>query len=140
VALETEYKTLLNRGRPGYSINCYTGCAHGCIYCYARFMHRFHPYPEPWGEFVDLNVNAADALAKQLDRTEPGGVFVSSACDARHPPEGERELTREYCRLRWKQQRLRYPLTGRGRARSMPIPRGRFEEEAHERQSAHAGS
>lgn len=99
VVRETECKTLLNKGKLGYSINCYTGCAHGCIYCYARFMQRFHPHPEPWGEFVDVKVNAVEALAKQLERAEPDGVFVSSACDAWQPLEREWELTRECCRL-----------------------------------------
>lgn len=99
VVRETECKTLLNKGKLGYSINCYTGCAHGCIYCYARFMQRFHPHPEPWGEFVDVKVNAVAALKKQLERAHPGGVFVSSACDAWQPLEREWELARECCRL-----------------------------------------
>ncbi len=99
VVREVECKTLLNRGKLGYSINCYTGCEHACVYCYARFMQRFHPHPEPWGEFVDVKVNAAGALAKQLKRAEPGGVFVSSACDAWQPLERERRLTRACCRL-----------------------------------------
>ncbi len=99
VVREVECKTLLNRGKLGYSVNCYTGCAHGCVYCYARFMQRFHPHPEPWGEFVDVKVNAPEALLKQLKRREPGGVFVSSACDAWQPLEEQWELTRRCCRL-----------------------------------------
>jgi DNA repair photolyase len=100
VVREVECKTLLNRGKGGgYSMNCYRGCAHGCVYCYARFMQRFHPHPEPWGRFVDVKVNAVEALRKQLRRAEPGGVFTSSACDAWQPLEREWELTRECCRL-----------------------------------------
>ena len=37
-----------------YSVNPYTGCAHGCRYCYASFMKRFTNHPEPWGSFVDV--------------------------------------------------------------------------------------
>jgi len=98
VVREVTCKTVLNRSSIGhYSMNCYTGCEHGCVYCYARFMQRFHPHPEPWGEFVDVKVNAAEALARQLKRAEPGDVFVSSACDAWQPLEREWELTRQCC-------------------------------------------
>jgi DNA repair photolyase len=100
VVREVECRTVLNKGGIGdYSMNCYTGCAHACVYCYARFMQRFHPHPEPWGEFVDVKVNAPDALARQLKRARPGTVFTSSACDAWQPLEGQWKLTRECCRL-----------------------------------------
>jgi len=62
-------------------------------------MERFHEHPEPWGEFVDVKVNAAEALERQLRRATPGSVFVSSACDGWQPIEEERALTRECCRL-----------------------------------------
>lgn len=100
VVRETVCKTILNRTSIGdYSLNCYTGCAHGCIYCYARFMTRFHPHPEPWGEFVDVKVNAVEALKRQLRRAQPGAVFVSSACDGWQPIEAQRKLTRRCCEL-----------------------------------------
>ena len=70
---ETVCKTILNRsGLGGYSLNCYTGCTHACVYCYARFMQRFHPHQEPWGAFVDVKVNAVETLKRQLRRAEPG--------------------------------------------------------------------
>ncbi len=100
VVRETRCKTILNRTSiSDYSLNCYTGCSHGCVYCYARFMQRFHPHPEPWGRFVDVKVNAAEALARQLRRRAPGDVFVSSACDGWQPIEAERALTRRCCQL-----------------------------------------
>lgn len=100
VIREKECKTILNRTSiSDYSLNCYTGCAHGCIYCYARFMQRFHPHPEPWGKFVDIKVNAVEALKRQLRRAEPGEVFVSSACDGWQPIEAEWKLTRQCCDL-----------------------------------------
>jgi DNA repair photolyase len=97
---ETVCKSILNRSALGdYSLNCYTGCAHACAYCYARFMQRFHPHPEPWGEFVDVKVNAVEVLKRQLRRLEPGEVFVSSACDGWQPIEAEWRLTRRCCEL-----------------------------------------
>lgn len=100
VVRETICKTILNRTSIGdYSLNCYTGCAHGCAYCYARFMQRFHPHQEAWGEFVDIKVNAVEVLYRQLRRAEPGEVFVSSACDGWQPIEASCQLTRRCCEL-----------------------------------------
>jgi DNA repair photolyase len=100
VVRETHCKTILNRSAiSDYTLNCYTGCAHGCVYCYARFMERFQPHPEPWGRFVDVKVNAVEALKRQLRRAEPGSVFVSSACDGWQPIEAEHRLTRRCCEL-----------------------------------------
>jgi len=94
VVRETACKTILNRsGISDYCLNCYTGCARGCVYCYARFMQRFHPHPEPWGQFVDVKVNAVEVLERQLRRARRGEVFVSSACDGWQPIEAERGLT-----------------------------------------------
>ena len=93
-------KTVLNRSSLGdYSLNCYVGCAHGCAYCYARYMQRFHPHEKAWGGFVDVKINAPEALARQARRMPPGVVFVSSACDAWQPLEAQRQLTRECCRI-----------------------------------------
>jgi DNA repair photolyase len=72
---------------------------HGCVYCYARFMQRFHPHPESWGQFVDVKVNAIGVLERQLRRTRPSAVFVSSVCDGWQPIEAERGLTRQCCQL-----------------------------------------
>src|SRR5208283_4452770 len=93
IVRETSCKSILNRSAlGGYSLNCYTGCEHACVYCYARFMQRFHPHAEPWGSFVDVKVNAVETLRRQLRRARPGGVFMSSACDGWQPIEAERRL------------------------------------------------
>jgi DNA repair photolyase len=97
---ETPCKSILNHTTlGGYSLNCYTGCQHACVYCYARFMQRFHPHPEPWGEFVDVKINAVEVLKRQLRRAAPDEVFVSSACDGWQPAEAEYGLTRRCCEL-----------------------------------------
>ena len=97
---ELQCRSILNRSSlSDYSLNCYVGCAHACVYCYARFMQRFHPHEEEWGEFVDVKVNAVEVLARQLRRLPPGDVFMSSACDGWQPIEAERQLTRRCCEL-----------------------------------------
>jgi DNA repair photolyase len=80
-----------------YVINPYTGCVHGCVYCYARFMKRFTGHPEDWGTFLDAKINAPQVLRKQLEsRRTPlqGTVFLSSVTDPYQPPEKHFELTR----------------------------------------------
>jgi DNA repair photolyase len=100
IVREIVCKTILNHsGLSDYSLNCYTGCTHGCVYCYARFMQRFHPHDEPWGSFVDVKVNAVEVLKRQLRRAQPGTVFVSSACDGWQPVEAQWRLTRRCCEL-----------------------------------------
>jgi radical SAM mobile pair protein B len=54
---EVPVKSILTRTNlpvGDYSVNPYTGCTHGCKYCYASFMKRFTHHTEPWGEFVDV--------------------------------------------------------------------------------------
>lgn len=86
-------------GLADYALNCYAGCAHGCRYCYARYMTRFTGHEEPWGEFVDVRVNAVEALLRQVPRTRVGSVMVSSVCDGWQPLEEKYRLTRECVRL-----------------------------------------
>jgi DNA repair photolyase len=100
VVREVRCRSLLNRCQiEDYSFNCYTGCEHGCGYCYARFMQRFHPHAEEWGQFVDVKVNAVQVLERQLRRLPPGQVFTCSACDGSQPVEEHYRLTRECCQL-----------------------------------------
>jgi len=68
---EVSCKTAIGKcGFPsgGYSINPFLGCGHACVYCYARFMKRFSSghASDDWGSFVDVKMNIASALEKQL--------------------------------------------------------------------------
>jgi DNA repair photolyase len=95
---EIKVKSVLTKsGIPGadYCINPYVGCAHGCRYCYAAFMKRFTNHTEPWGCFVDVKINAAEVLEKQLKRTEKGSVIISSVTDAYQPIESRYKITRK---------------------------------------------
>lgn len=80
-------------------INPYTGCAHKCSYCYASFMKRFTGHLEPWGDFVDVKVNAADLLRKEILKKKPARVWVSGVCDPYQPLEAKYQLTRQCLEL-----------------------------------------
>ncbi|MBU7032808.1 MAG: radical SAM protein [Theionarchaea archaeon] len=77
-----------------YALNPYTGCQHNCAYCYAVFMKKFSNHTQPWGEFVDVKINAPTVLKKQLKQKNQGRVLVSSVTDAYQPVEKQYELTR----------------------------------------------
>lgn len=96
---EVEAKSILTESQlpeSDYCINPYVGCAHGCVYCYARFMKRFTGHDEPWGEFVDVKINAVELLRKRLRsmRGKGGVVLLGSVTDAYQPLENKHRLTR----------------------------------------------
>lgn len=77
-----------------YSVNPYIGCEHGCTYCYARFMKRYSGHEEKWGEFVDVKINAAHLLQREIKRKKAGRVWVSGTCDPYQPIEKKYEITK----------------------------------------------
>jgi len=95
IVREIYAKNILSKSKIyDYTINCYTGCQHGCTYCYARFMKRTTGHIEPWGEFVDVKINAAELLQKEAIKKRPGRVWISGVCDAYQPLERKYELTK----------------------------------------------
>lgn len=76
-------------------INPYTGCMHGCIYCYARFMKRFTNHKEPWGKFVDVKINAPDLIARDMQKYKNEFISIGSVTDAYHPLEKSFGVTRK---------------------------------------------
>jgi DNA repair photolyase len=58
-------------------------------------MKRFTRHKEPWGEFVDVKINAPDLLKHEINRKPPGRVWVSGVCDSYQPLETAYELTRK---------------------------------------------
>jgi DNA repair photolyase len=89
-------KTVLARtGIEGYDycINPYVGCQHGCRYCYASFMKRFTGHSEPWGEFVDVKINAPQVLARQIKRPKEGSVLIGTVTDPYQPLEKKYRIT-----------------------------------------------
>jgi DNA repair photolyase len=97
VVREIECKSILSdTGLPAdYAINCYVGCEHACCYCYARYMKRFTGHREPWGTFVDVRTNAAEVLARQVQRKPQGSVMLSSVCDGWQPLEAKHGVSGE---------------------------------------------
>jgi DNA repair photolyase len=79
---EIEAKSILSKSQVSdYALNPYVGCAHNCVYCYAKFMKRFTGHTERWGEFVDIKVNAPELLAREVKKKKVGKVWISGVCD-----------------------------------------------------------
>jgi DNA repair photolyase len=91
-----------------YVINPYTGCQHGCYYCYARFMKRVTSHNEPWGKFVDVKINAPDLLGAEIKKKKQGRVWVSGICDPYQPLEKKYKLTSRCLEILAQQ---RWPVT-----------------------------
>lgn len=95
IVKEIEAKTILTKSQIyDYTLNAYVGCSHKCLYCYAKFMKRFTGHREPWGEFVDVKVNAPELLAKEAKKKKKARVWISGVCDAYQALEEKYKLTR----------------------------------------------
>ncbi|MGZ4906463.1 MAG: radical SAM protein [Halobacteriota archaeon] len=93
---EISVKSVLSKSQVyDYTVNPYRGCSNACRYCYAAFMKRFTGHREPWGEFVDVKINAPETLAKEIKRKPMGRVWVSGVCDPYQPAEKKYRLTRK---------------------------------------------
>jgi DNA repair photolyase len=96
IVQEVRAKSILSRSKIyRYVVNPYTGCQHGCSYCYARFMKRVTGHREPWGDFVDVKVNAPELLRNEIRRKSKGRVWISGVCDPYQPLEEQYRLTRQ---------------------------------------------
>ena len=96
IVKEMYAKTILSQSKVySYTINPYTGCQHACSYCYARFMKRVSGHREPWGDFVDVKINAADLLRVEINKKKQGRVWISGVCDPYQPLEAQYKLTRQ---------------------------------------------
>lgn len=78
-----------------FVINPYIGCMHSCIYCYARFMKRFTGHIEPWGEFVDIKINAPDLIPKDTNKYKDKSITIGSVTDPYQPIERKYRITRK---------------------------------------------
>lgn len=87
------------RGMPfRWSINPYRGCAHACIYCYARPYHAYAGFDDP-GRFdrhILVKENLVAALRRELARPtwRREWVAIGTATDPYQPAEARFGLTR----------------------------------------------
>jgi DNA repair photolyase len=58
-------------------------------------MKRVTRHPEPWGEFVDVKINAPSLLRAEIRKKKRARVWVSGVCDPYQPLEERYRLTRQ---------------------------------------------
>ncbi len=77
-----------------FVINPYTGCQHGCIYCYAEFMIRFTGHKgDKWGQFLDIKTFDFNKIKpKKYDGKK---ILLSSVTDPYLPLEKKYQNTRK---------------------------------------------
>ena len=93
---EIQSKSILSASKIyPYVLNPYVGCQHACTYCYARYMKKFTGHKEAWGTFVDVKINAAELLSKEICKKRKATVWVSGVCDPYQPLERKYALTRQ---------------------------------------------
>jgi len=77
-----------------YVINPYTGCQHGCIYCYAEFMIRFTGHKgDKWGKFLDIKTFDVNKIKPQ--KYDGKRILLSSVTDPYIPLELKYQNTRK---------------------------------------------
>jgi DNA repair photolyase len=97
---EVEVKSALNtvKGMPfDWSLNPWSGCAHKCTYCFSRAYHARYRGKNVGTDFdsnVEVRVNIADVLRKELRRRREGSLAIGTATDPYQPIEGKYRLTR----------------------------------------------
>ncbi|MFN8714613.1 MAG: radical SAM protein [Bacteroidota bacterium] len=78
-----------------YSLNPYSGCTFGCVYCYAAFFSRSKPKMDNWGKWLEVKENALALLIKKRKKLLTGkSIYLSSVTDPYQPIERKLELTR----------------------------------------------
>ncbi len=96
ITKEVKVKTCMTKSKlTDYVINPYTGCQHGCVYCYADFIRRFQNIKYKWGDFVFIKKNCPELLKKEIEKNKPGHIWLSSVCDCYMPIEAKYKLTRK---------------------------------------------
>jgi DNA repair photolyase len=58
-------------------------------------MKRFTNHPEPWGQFVDVKINAADLVPQRPGKYFSTSIVMSSVTDCYQPLERKYRLTRQ---------------------------------------------
>ena len=102
--LEVEARTIINRVPYTnffpfeYTINCYRGCSHACVYCFARPSHDYLGLGigEDFDRKIVVKVNAAELAKAQTEPRIWAGhpIAMGTNTDPYQPAEGKYRLTR----------------------------------------------
>ena len=109
---QKEAKSVLTPSKlPGsdYVVNPYSGCAFGCVYCYADFTRRFTGHTDDkWGEYVDIKINTPEIFERELNKLskrivkknefkqgDKPVIFFGSVTDPYQGVEAKFQLTRK---------------------------------------------
>lgn len=76
-----------------YCINPYRGCPFACSYCYAQENKSIKKRNELWGSFIDIKINAAALLEKEIKNKTIRRVLLGSTVECYPPQEKEFRLT-----------------------------------------------
>lgn len=84
---------------PGYSMNPYQGCEHGCVYCYARNTHHYWGFSAgiDFESKIIVKENAAEVLEKTFrnPKWQPQAIMLSGNTDCYQPLERKLGITRK---------------------------------------------
>ena len=78
-----------------YTLNPYSGCFHGCVYCYAIDLTSKKEAADNWGEVIYVKTNLLELLKKEVIGKKRGMVGVSSVTDPYQAVESKYRLTRD---------------------------------------------
>ncbi|OAV44694.1 PA0069 family radical SAM protein [Lewinella sp. 4G2] len=102
--IPTHPKTILNKITSpdlgnGYGLNCYQGCEHGCVYCFARTTHQYWGYSAgiDFEQKILYKAEAPALLRSTLLKKnyQPMPVMMSGNTDSYQPAEKKLRLTRQ---------------------------------------------
>ena len=94
-------RLLMREGKDQYYINPYVGCMIACPFCYvidrADFSRRLEGLPQlPWGQYLDVKINAAEVLRRETQSPLHGTVRMSPILtDPYQPAERRYRITRQ---------------------------------------------
>lgn len=77
-----------------YVINPFMGCEFSCLYCYVRSNRVISRKSKPWGEYVDIRINAPELLEKEIRLKKPKVVLLGSTTECFQPIERKYQLTK----------------------------------------------
>src|SRR3982074_1924453 len=81
-----------------WSLNPFTGCAHQCVFCYARGTHAYRELDgvREWGSVIGVKVNLATVLRAELAGRVYRGeeIAIGTATDPYQALEGRYRLMR----------------------------------------------